>query len=152
MQIKLKTIKEHQEAFIVCKGSYEKIPELLGNIVGFLMERDLQIQMPVYGTYFNSPREVPPEELEWEVGAAFEGETDPEGDVEIRKVSEHEAVSTVFKGPYGEAASVYSDLFKYAAENKLQIAGPVTEIYLNSPDEVPESELLTEVQFPVVKM
>ncbi|KAF5088866.1 GyrI-like domain-containing protein [Methanobacterium aggregans] len=151
MEIEIKKVKEYQAAFISYKGSYEKIPELLGRVVGFLMEKNLQIELPVYGAYFNSPHEVAPEELEWEVGAAFLGEVDPEDDVQIKKVPEHEAVSTVFKGPYGEAASVYGSLFEHTAKNNYQIAGPVEEIYLNSPDEVPESELLTEVQFPVVK-
>ena len=151
MEIELKKVKEYQAAFICYKGGYEKIPELLGKLVGFLMEKNLQIEMPVYGAYFNSPHEVPPEELEWEVGAAFLGDVEPEGDIQIKNVPEHEAVSTVFKGPYGEAASVYGSLFEHAAKNNYQIAGPVEEIYLNSPDEVPESELLTEVQFPVVK-
>ena len=151
MKIELKTVKKHQVAFISYKGNYGKIPEILGKVVEFLMRRNMQIQMPVYGAYFNSPHEVPPEELEWEVGAAFLGETEPEGDIKIKKVPEHEAVSTVFKGSYGEAASVYGSLFEYAAKNNLQIEGPVEEIYLNSPDEVQESELLTEVQFPVIK-
>jgi len=40
---------------------------------------------------------------------------------------------------------------EYAVENGYLIAGPVTEIYLNNPLEVSENELLTEVQFPVIK-
>ncbi|HEX3012897.1 MAG TPA: GyrI-like domain-containing protein, partial [Methanobacterium sp.] len=36
-------------------------------------------------------------------------------------------------------------------ENSYNITGPVKEIYMNNPMEVAEDELLTEVQFPVMK-
>jgi effector-binding domain-containing protein len=151
MEIEIKTIPTYQVAFIPMKGSYQQIPETLGKVVGWLMAKNVEIQMPVYGVYYNSPMEVSEEELEWEVGAAFIGELKSENDIKIKKVPQHEAVSTVFKGPYGDAASIYMDLIQYAAKEGYHIVGPVLESYLNSPDEVPESELLTEVQFPVAK-
>jgi len=151
MQIEIKTIPTYQAAFIMKKGNYAQIPETLGKLVGWLMTKNVEIQMPIYGAYYNSPLEVAEEELEWEVGAAFIGELEGEGDIQIKTVPEHEAVSTIFKGPYSEAASVYNDLFAFVEKEGYQIAGPPLESYLNSPDEVPESELLTEIRFPVVK-
>lgn len=151
MKIEIKNIPEYKVASILKKGSYEQIPDTLGKVVGWLMAKKVEIQMPIYGLYYNSPMAVSEEELEWEVGAAFIGDLEGDGDIEIKTVSQHDAVSSVFKGPYGEAASVYMDLIQYAANEGFQIAGPVLESYLNSPDEVPESELLTEIQFPVVK-
>lgn len=151
MEIEIKKIPQYQVAFIHEKGSYSKIPETLGKVVGWLMAQQAEIQMPIYGIYYNNPLEVPEEELDWEVGAAFIGELEGTNEILIKKVPEHEAVSTVFKGPYGEAATVYMALIEHAIKNGYEIAGPVLESYLNSPDEVAESELLTEVQFPVVK-
>jgi effector-binding domain-containing protein len=151
MKIEIKKVPEYQVAFIVEKGSFEKIPETLGQVVGWLMTKPVEIQMPVYGIYYNSPMEVPEEELTWEVGAAFRGELEGENDIRIKKVPEHEVVSTIFKGPYSDANSVYGDLFEYAMKNGYQIAGPPLESYLNDPSLVPESEILTEVQFPVIK-
>ena len=97
------------------------------------------------------PLEVSEEDLEWEVGAAFVGDIQAGEDIQIKQVPEQEVVSTIFKGPYGEAASAYVAMFEYAAKNGYQIIGPITESYLNSPEEVPESELLTEIMFPVIK-
>jgi AraC family transcriptional regulator len=151
MKIEEKNIPEMQVAFIFYRGTYEKIPELLGELVGWLMAKGVEIKMPIYGTYYNNPLEVAPEDLEWEVGAVFIGEAEGEGNIMIKTIPEHQVLSTIFKGPYGEAASVYSPIFEYAADNNYQIVGPVTESYLNIPDDVAESELLTEVMFPVVK-
>ncbi len=39
----------------------------------------------------------------------------------------------------------------WVKENGYRYTGPAREIYLNDPSQVPESELLTEVQFPVEK-
>jgi len=151
MKIEIKTIPEYQVAFILKKGSYEQIPPNLGKVVEWLMTKNVEIQMPIYGLYYNSPMEVSEEELEWEVGAAFLGKLEGEGDIQIKTIPQHEAVTTVFKGPYGEAASVYMKLVEYATKEGYQLAGPPLESYLNSPDEVPESELLTEIRFPVIK-
>lgn len=151
MEIVIKNIPQYQVAFISEKGSYTKIPGTLGKVVEWLMTQNVEIQMPIYGIYYNSPLEVSEEELEWEVGTAFIGKLEGKGEIQIKEVLEHEAVSTVFKGPYGEAASVYMALIEHATAEGYQISGSVLESYLNSPDEVPESELLTEVQFSVVK-
>lgn len=151
MKIEIKNIPEYQVAFILKKGSYQQIPDTLGKVVGWLMAKNVEIQMPVYGLYYNSPMDVSEEELEWEVGTAFIGELEGEADIQIKVVPQHEAVTSVFKGPYGEAASVYMDLIQYAVKKGYQIAGPVLESYLNDPSEVSQSEALTEIQFPVVK-
>ena len=151
MEIEIKTIPLYQVAFILKNGSYGQIPETLGKVVEWLMSKKVEIQMPVYGLYYNSPMEVAEKDLKWEVGAAFIGDLEGEEDIQIKEIPEHEAVSTIFKGPYGEAASVYTALIEHAQNEGYQIAGPPLESYLNSPDEVPESELLTEIQFPVMK-
>jgi len=52
-------------------------------------------------------------------------------------------------GPYSGVGKAYERLFAYMNEHCLVPAGPSRELYLNDPAEVPEEELLTEVQFPV---
>ena len=151
MEIEIKTIPLYQAAFIHQKGSYTKIPEILGKVVEWLMSQNTEIQMPIYGLYYNSPHEASEKELDWELWAAFIGEVEKTDEIQIKTVPEHEAVSAIFKGPYGEAASIYMALIEHATQEGYQIDGAVLEIYLNSPEEVPENELLTEVQFPVVK-
>ncbi|MBI5680331.1 MAG: GyrI-like domain-containing protein [Methanobacterium sp.] len=151
MEITIKNIKKTQVAYVSVKGPYDKIPEVLGEVVSYVMEENLQIIEPPYGIYFNSPMEVSPENLKYEMGIAFIGEAPGNGRVNIKNIPDHQAVSTVYKGPYGEAAQIYQTIIEYAMENNYQIAGPVKEIYLNDPMEVTENELLTEVQFPVVK-
>lgn len=57
--------------------------------------------------------------------------------------------SVLYTGPYPGVGKAYERLFAYMGEHGLAPAGPSRELYLNNPCEVPEDELLTEVQFPV---
>jgi len=151
MEVEIKNIEEKKAAYVSVTGPYDQLPEFFGEVVGYVMKENLQITEPPYGIYMNSPMEVPPEELRYEVGITFTGDANGEGRVKIKEIPAHQVVSTVYKGPYGQAAQIYQVLIKYAMENSYNIVGPVKEIYINNPMEVSESELLTEVQFPVMK-
>jgi effector-binding domain-containing protein len=61
MEIMEKKIEKRQVAYISYKGSYDEVPVLMGEVVGFIMAKKLQIMGPPFGVYFNSPQEVPVE-------------------------------------------------------------------------------------------
>ena len=54
-------------------------------------------------------------------------------------------VKILHKGPYQEETATYWKLFAWLEKNKNTIVGPIREIYLNDPHEVPEEELLIEI-------
>jgi len=151
MEIKFKSIKEKQVACIIATGPYNQIPELFNELMGYIIENDIHIIEHPYCTFFNNTMEVPPEELHCEIGIPFIGEALEDSRVTIKKISPHCVVSTIHKGAYEQTEQVYLILMEYAVEKGYLIAGPVTEVYLNNPDEVYPSKLLTEVRFPVTK-
>jgi AraC family transcriptional regulator len=151
MKIEEKMVEETQVAYIPAKGPYDQIMELFGELMGFVMGKGLQMTGPPYGVYYNSPMEVPQEELLFEVGAPFRGEAEEEGKIKIKKIPALTVLSTVHKGSYSEVSSVYMALAEYALKNGYEIVGPPMEIYLSNPSEVAEEDLLTEIRFPVVK-
>lgn len=59
------------------------------------------------------------------------------------------AVSVVYRGPYPGVEAGYNRIFLYARENNLETLSPDRELYFNDPAEVPEEELMTEIQMPV---
>ncbi len=152
MEIIEKRMEEAKVAYIPYKGSYDKIPELMQEVGQWLMDKDLKMTGRVYGTYFNTPEEVAEENLQYEIGFSFEGDAIQEGKVGVKEIPEHTVLAAMHKGPYTEVGPVIHGVANYAVENGYDIVGPVTEVYLNDPMEVPESELLTEVQFPVIKL
>lgn len=72
--------------------------------------------------------------------------------MEVKTLPAITAISVVYRGPYQGVEAGYNRIFAYAAENNLEPSGsfgPSRELYLNDPAEVPEEELMTEVQIPV---
>jgi effector-binding domain-containing protein len=107
------------------------------------------------GVYFNSPEEVPEDELLWEIqwplgGDVAPGEPDDRG-FGVKHVEQYDAASTIYKGPYENMSGVYGALVPWIMENGYEIAGPAEEVYLNDPGSVPKEELLTEARFIVKK-
>ncbi|EKF86218.1 nitroreductase family protein [Methanobacterium formicicum] len=152
MDVIEKRIEETKVAYIPYSGSYELIPEHIQEVGQWVMEKGLEMTGRVYGTYFNSPEDVAEEDLQYEIGFSFAGDAVPEGKIGIKEVPEHTVLSAIHQGPYTEVGPVIHAVVDYAVANGYDIVGPVTEVYLNDPAEVPESELLTDVQFPVMKI
>jgi effector-binding domain-containing protein len=57
--------------------------------------------------------------------------------------------STVHRGPYSTMGETYGALQAWMEANGRQPAGPPREVYLTDPATVPQSELLTEIGWPV---
>lgn len=151
MEIVEKKLGKRKVAYISYNGSFEEIPVLMGEVVGFIMAKGLQMMGPPFGVFFNSPQEVSKEELKYEIGIPFTGEAEEEGRVKIKTEPEQLVLSTVFKGPYSECGTAIGELAQYAYKNGYQIIGPLKEIYISDPNETPENEIITEECFPVIK-
>ena len=70
----------------------------------------------------------------------------------IATIPEHNVISAKYKGPYSDLPDVYKAMVEFVMMNKYDVIGSPKEIYYNSPEDVSVSELVTEVQFPVIKM
>lgn len=150
MKIDSKTIEEKQVASISHVGLVEDMGELIGELAGWTMKKGLQITEPPFVVYYTSPLEVPPQKMEYEVGIPFKGEVKGEGRIRIKIMPQHQVLTTIHQGPYQEVGSAYGMMMEHLMKEGYEMIGVPREIYLNSPQEVPETELLTEIQFPIV--
>jgi len=66
--------------------------------------------------------------------------------LEIKTLPAMKAISVIYRGPYHEVEVAYNRIFSFAEENNLETILPSRELYFNDPAEVPEEELMTEVQ------
>jgi len=57
--------------------------------------------------------------------------------------------SVVHRGSYDDMGEAYATVSAWIHERGHRIVGPSREIYLNSPADVGEDELLTEIHFPI---
>lgn len=151
MEIKEKYREKVRVVYRMCQGSYDKIPDYIQDVGRWLMENNLTMTGMVYGTYYNSPEEVPEEELEYEIGFSFKGKAPHDDKFKTKEIQPQNVLSAIHKGPYTDVGPVIHGLADYAVKNSYEIVGPVTEIYLNDPSMEKPEDLLTEVQFPVNK-
>lgn len=152
MQIDLKRTEGKKVAYIFYRGPVEDMGRLIGEIVDWMVEQDVEMSGPPYSVYYTSPKEVAPEDMQYEMGVPFLGEASELGKVKIKDVPAQDVLYAVHKGPYNEVGLVYEVLMNKIIEDGYQMVGAPIEIYFNSPLEVSDDELLTEVQFPVVKV
>jgi AraC family transcriptional regulator len=152
MEIDLKKTEKKQVAYIFYKGSVEDMGEVLGEIVGGMIKQEVEMSGPPYSVYYTSPDEVKPEDMQYEMGIPFIGEAFELGNIKTKDIPAQNVLYALHKGPYNEVGRVYEVLMNKIIEDGYQMVGAPIEIYFNSPMEVSEDELLTEVQFPVVKV
>lgn len=57
--------------------------------------------------------------------------------------------SILHVGPYADMAESYASIASWIHERGHRILGPSREIYMNSPADVPDAELRTEIQWPI---
>lgn len=151
MEIEFKTVKEDQIASIYHMGPVEEMGEIIGELTGWTMEKGIQIMGPPFVVYYTSPLEVPPDKMEYDVGIPIQGEVKDDERAQIKVMPQHHVLSLIYQGPYYEIGPAYGRMMEYIAREGFEMIGAPRELYINSPLEVPESEILTEIQFPIIK-
>ncbi len=155
VQTEVKMVEEMRAACIFHNGAVSAIGDdmgrLIGELMGWVMKRGVKTEGPPFAVYYSSPDDMARGEMQFEVGIAFVGEAQEEGTIRIKTFPAQKVLSAIHKGPYNQIAPVYAALMEYATNNGYEVIGPPMELWLTNPMEVAESELLTEVRFPVAK-
>ncbi len=97
----------------------------------------------VFACYYNMDME----HLDVEMGIPVSKPLAGKGEIKASSIPAGKQVSTVHKGPYTQMEGVYNALTAWMTSEGHVPTGVVYEFYLNSPMEVPESELLTKIVF-----
>ncbi|KLK89049.1 MerR family transcriptional regulator [Methanoculleus sediminis] len=136
------------------RGVYqEAIPRMIGELFGYVCpEGGRQPAARIAGPimFICHDEEYRETDADIEVAIPITGSVNLEGTAAgVVTLPGGRFVSVLHTGPYPGVGKAYERLFGYMGERRLALAGPSRELYLNDPAEVPEEDLLTEVQFPV---
>jgi AraC family transcriptional regulator len=135
-------------------GHYRLIAELLAAIAIYATEQGIPLLgPPVFVIHETTPEEAMEADRKGtaDVEVAFpvpEG-TAPAPDMQVYSLPGGRMARALHKGPYEACEPTYLRLFAWLEEQGLSIAGPMREVYLNDPHEVPPEEILTEILTPV---
>jgi effector-binding domain-containing protein len=70
-------------------------------------------------------------------------------DVEVLDLPASAMAAIVHRGPYEDMAEAYASVASWIHDRGHAILGPSREIYLNSPADADQDDLLTEIQWPI---
>lgn len=152
MEYKIELVRTHSQpvAYVRTRCAQADLPKVIGGSYGKIMQHlgkiGVQPSYAPYAAYYN----LDMEDLDVEMGFPVQAEVRPGGDVLYRVLPEGFQVETMYKGPYSGMIEAYSQMQAWMDKNGYEVSGPVFEYYL-TPPEVPESEHLTRIVFPVVK-
>ncbi|MDR0913207.1 MAG: GyrI-like domain-containing protein [Methanobrevibacter sp.] len=146
-----KVIKEEKMAIINHLGLIEDIDILISQLMGWAEANKIKITGAPFAIYYSMPKNIKTDEIPYDIGVPINSNIEDTDKIKIVELLEHKVLSIVHKGSYDKLKNSYSQMIKYSLENNYDIIGSPKEIYLNNPHVVAEEELLTEIQFPVIK-
>lgn len=114
-------------------------------IIQYIEEIGEKTEGPAFAAYYNMDME----DLDIEMGFLVPKPIAGKNEIQAGKIPAGKQVSLMYQGPYTEMAPVYEAMAAWVGENGHVPTGVSYEFYYNSPMEVPESELLTKIVFPL---
>jgi len=132
-------------------GPYAQMPQKIGELMAEVQKQKLEMLDGPSILYYNSPAQVKPEELRWEVCVplnAFEKVAPPlkKGEFKYPTVAE-----MIYKGPYDSVSSAYPPLMEFIAKNGYTVCGPICESYMDDPADTKPADCRTLIVVPVQK-
>lgn len=114
-------------------------------IIQYLNEMNEQPKEAAFAAYYNMDMQ----DLDVEMGFPVAKPLAGKGEIKSSEIPAGKQVSCLYKGPYSKMEPVYNAMMQWINENGHIPTGVSYEFYYNSPMEVPESELLTKIVFPL---
>jgi effector-binding domain-containing protein len=156
-------IKEIPEIRVISKRGSGAPQEIIPGLIGAVMQQifspanqrgNVNISGPITllfngETLTKSPEEWGIAHLEWEIAVPIVGRISVEPGFDVRALPGGKMLTVLYTGPYNEVGGAYTKAIEYIGSHGLQVIGLCREMYLNNPQEVPESKLMTEIQIPV---
>jgi effector-binding domain-containing protein len=131
----------------------ETVGRLIGEIMGAVTAPENQANyVKIVGPFMtiyhdNEYREL---DADLEVAVPVTGKvtlSDP--GLEVKNLPGRRVASLVHKGSYETIGPAYAKLYEYVVREGFELSGPMMDLYLNDPNTVAPSEVLTEIQAPI---
>ncbi len=147
--MEIKTKNETKTAVVRATVPLRELPGVIGEAYGEIMAYFFRTGLSPTGFPFVLYGNDDMDALRVEMGFPVDREVKPEGRVEAGTIPGGEVLSEIHVGPYTELERTYTPVMKYIQEQGLAVTEWMYEIYLNSPEDTPETELRTEICFPL---
>ncbi|MFB0564518.1 MAG: GyrI-like domain-containing protein [Candidatus Aminicenantaceae bacterium] len=151
--VSVKEVAPFTYCCITHKGPFSDIETVIGRLIQEIKGQNLFPRGPMIGIYYNSPEEVKPEELKWEIGFPITPQSLVLAPLVKKQWSFTTVAAAIHTGSYESVGQTYPKIFKWMQMNHYMPAGPIAESYLDQdPSKVKPEELRTEIWIPCKKI
>jgi effector-binding domain-containing protein len=152
MTLKIELIEQKAQPVLTIRTrtSLAELPKAIGETYGEIMQYLTELgEQPAdapYTAYYN----LDMNDLDVEMGFPVAKLLPEKGRIKSGEIPHQgKCVSCLYKGSYSQMEQVYGDISKWMDQNNYEPRGVSYEYYYNSPNEVPENELLTKIVIPI---
>jgi len=151
-EVEVKTIPETPLIFVPHQGPYPEIGGAYERLMGALIEQGLLTgPRRMLGIYYDDPSVVPAEQLRSRAAVAASGTETVAAPLEKMVLPAGPVAVLHHKGPYSGLMAAYTWLYgEWLPDSGHTPADtPSYEEYLNSPQDTPPEDLLTDIHVPL---
>ena len=127
----------------------ENLPQVIGQAYHAIFEYLNEIKESPVGAPFTAYYNLDMEDLDVEMGFPVAKPLTGRDNIKPSTIPAGKQLAYLYKGSYQGMAPIYEAMAQWMQENGYTPVGTAYEFYFNSPEEVPESELLTRIMFPL---
>lgn len=133
--------------------SYEQvfsfIPEGFGRVFGELGAQNVAPAGVPFTLYYQAPDADNDGDIAMAVPIAASLTPADGSDIVVVELPATQTAEVIHKGSFASLGESYGAVVGWILENGHEISGPSREIYLNSPEDTAEEDLLTQIIFPI---
>jgi effector-binding domain-containing protein len=131
------------------RAAVEQLPRVLGPAWGAVMACAGKVGAAPAEAPFAAFHNTDMQDLDVEIGFAFDRPLQGEGEVQASEIPAGRAVQCMHVGPFQQLGATYAAMHAWMAQQGLQHAGPSYEHYLDDPADTPMERVRTRVVIPV---
>jgi len=147
--MEIKNVDRKQTLMVRMTVPAAKLSDIMGEVYGelgaYMGQKGIPFAGAPYAMYYNMDMEA----LDVEMGFPVLSDDKGEGRIKPGEIPAGRVVAAVHHGPYATIEETYTKLMAHVKEEGLETTEWMYEYYLNSPMEVKEEELQTEICFPL---
>lgn len=128
---------------------FEDIPAGLGTVMAALGAAQVDPVGAPFTLYYQAPDADTAGDIAMCVPIAGAASLDSGAPIDLVEVPAGAAAAIIHEGSYDNTGESYATVAAWIQERGHTITGPAREVYLNSPAEVDEADLRTELLFPI---
>ena len=154
MNATVRETPDRKVIFIRHTGPYAECGEAWGKLCMWAGPKGLlQPGSEFIGLSYDDPDVTPADKVRYDACITTDADVAPEGQIGVQTIPGGLHAMTTHHGSYTKLSDTYAELCgQWAPQNGYEIrSAPCMEIYLNSPEDTPEDELMTDVHVPVGK-